>query len=263
LLAGVAAGGGHVPDWRDAAAYAPLLDADRSFFAWEWLRRNRTYRAAAKRAGDAGGSREPASHCERPEFWGLHAFEPPGLTVPDARPMWRADVHGHVLRVEAGTGDGADVFNLERLAAISRLVTTGQGREHLLISDGFRAIRIDVMSGTLAAGPAELRYRIAGLASAERPVLTLRRLLALWSTGQFSGSLHPREARARRWILMLRAFDALSRGADQREIASQLLSSEAGEPRWRSRSPSLRSQAQRLARGARHMASGGYVELLR
>jgi hypothetical protein len=27
-------------DWRDAAAYAPLLEADRSLFAWEWLRRD-------------------------------------------------------------------------------------------------------------------------------------------------------------------------------------------------------------------------------
>ena len=42
-----------MPDWRDAAAYEPLLEADRSLIAWEWLRRDRGYReAAAHLAGE-------------------------------------------------------------------------------------------------------------------------------------------------------------------------------------------------------------------
>jgi hypothetical protein len=62
---------------------------------------------------------------------------------------------------------------------------------------------------------------------------------------------------------MLRAADALAAGAGQREIAQLLLSEEAGEPRWRTRAPSLRSQAQRLVRAARRMESGSYRELLK
>ena len=61
---------------------------------------------------------------------------------------------------------------------------------------------------------------------------------------------------------MLRARDALAAGADQREIAAELLSAEADEPRWRSRSPSTGSRAQRLVRGARRMSAGGYLQLL-
>ena len=251
------------PDWRDAAAYAPLLDADRSLFAWEWLRRDRHYRAAAERAFEADGSRGPIGPGEAPERWGLHAFEPPGLTAPDARPVWRAEVHPYVLGVEAGPPDGEDVFDLERFSAISRLVTAADDRAHLLISDGIRTIRIDVLSGSVKDGPARLHYLLAGFASAEKPLLALRRLLMLWRTGRFSAALHAAEARARRYVLMLRAHDALAAGADQRQIAALLLSEDAGEPRWRSRSPSLRSQVQRLVRGARRMASGGYLELLR
>lgn len=142
-------------------------------------------------------------------------------------------------------------------------MTASDDREHLLISDGLRAIRIDVLAGTIGGGSAALRYRLEGLASAERPVLTLRRLLALWRTGRFCRSLHPDEARAKRWLLMLRAHDALTAGANQRDIAAVLLSAEAGQPRWRSRSPSLRAQTQRLVRGTRRMASAGYLELLR
>lgn len=257
----MAAGEQLVPNWRDAAAYLPLLHADRSFFAWEWLRRDRSYRAAADRAL-AGGGGDPGAPGETPEWWGLHAFVSPDVTVPEARPVWCAEIHPYVLGVEAGPPHGGDVFDLERFGAISSLVTTADGREQLLISDGLHTIRIDVLSGTLARGPAELRYRVAGLASAERPVLTLRRFLALWRTGWFCRSLHPNEARARRWLLMFRAYDALTASADQREIAAVLLSAEAGEPRWRTRSPSIRVQAQRLVRGARSMASDGYLELL-
>ena len=179
-----------------------------------------------------------------------------------ASDLARHDDHAYVLGIDAALSAGEDDFNLERFAPSSLLVTSAEGPEHLLISDGFHAIRLDVMSGTLAAGPVRLHYRLAGLASADRPVLTLRRLLALSRTGQFCRSLYPREVRARRWILMLRAFDALAGGADQREIGSVLLSPEADEPRWRTRSPSLRSRVQRLVRVARRMASDGYIELL-
>ena len=258
----MAAGDAFAPDWRDAAAYRSLLDADRSFLAWEWLRRNPGYRAAAERAFQAGSGDQVESR-EPPGRWGLHAFEPPGAAVPAARPIWSADVDPFVLGVEAVPSTGNDAFDLERFDAVSTLVSAADGREHLLMSDGLRAIRIDVAAGTIADRSAELRFRLHGLASAERPLLTLRRLLALCRTGRFCRSLHAPEARARRWVLMLRARDALAAGAGQREIAAVLLSDEAGQPRWRTQSPSLRSQAQRLVRGARHMASGGYLGLLR
>ena len=250
-----------MPDWRDAAAYAPLLHADRSLCAWEWLRRDLGYQAAAERAL-AGRGCDPVEPGEAPERWGLHAFEPPNLTAPEARPIWRAEVHSFVLGIEARPSDGEDVFDLQRFGALSSLLTI-DAREHLLFSDGLRSIRIDVLSGTVAGGPVQLRYRLAGLAAAEPPVLTLRRLLALCRTGGFCRSLHPREARGKRWMLMLRVQDALTAGADQREIASALLSPEASEPRWRIRSPSVRSQVQRLVRGVRRMSSAGYLDLLR
>lgn len=251
-----------MPDWRDAAAYAPLLDADRSLFAWEWLRRNRSYRAAAGRASRADTSRNPTDSVEAPERWGLHAFEQPHLTAPDARPVWCADIYPHVLAVNAMPAHGEDVFDLDRFRAICTLVNAADGCEHLLVSDGLRAIRIDVQVGSLKHGPVQLEYLLAGFAIAEKPLLTLRRLLAFWRTGRFSAVIHPREARARRFVLMLRAYDALACGATQRDIAAELLSSEAEEDRWRVRAPTLRSQAQRLVRGARSMASGGYASLL-
>lgn len=240
-------------DWRNAAAYAPLLRADRSILAWEWLRRDPVYREAA----DAGAVRN------RPADWGLHAFEPPDRAAPNARPLWRAEVHPPVLPAVAGPPVGAaDAFDFARLGPLATIGSDADGREHLLISDGLRAIRVDVEAGTLRRGPVRLLYLIAGIDSAERPLLTLRRFLALCRTGRFSPTLHPAEARAGRFILMLRAADALAEGATQREIAATLLSGDAAADRWRVSAPTVRARAQRLVRSARRLAGGGYRSLL-
>ncbi|HEY0413241.1 MAG TPA: DUF2285 domain-containing protein [Allosphingosinicella sp.] len=247
-------------DWRDGAAYSPLLAADRSIIAWEWLRRDPGYRRAAR--GPLGG--RASGEAGSAAAWGLEAFEDPDRMAPDARPLWGRDVHPAVLAaVAAEEGGSADSFDPGALGELATLLRAKGGIEHLLLSDGLRAIRVDIVAGSVAEGPVRLRYLLAGLASAEPPLLTLRRLIHVCRVRRFSRSLHPREARARRWLLMLRARDALAAGAEQREIAAILLSPSAREARWRSDASSLRSQAQRLVRGARRMAAGGYRALLR
>lgn len=248
-------------DWKDAQSYAPLLEADRSIFAWEWLRRDPGYRAAASSAFEAMATRKGLPS---PQDWGLHAFEDPRLGAPHARPLWTAEAHSPVLcAVAAAPGRAADVFDLRRIRSLATLRLGTARREHLLLCDGLRTLRLDILAGSLADGPVQLRYLISGMASAEKPLLALRRLIDVHKDRRFSRPAQWREIRARRWLLNLRAFDALAAGAGQREIASVLLSAAAGEPRWRSHASSTRSQVQRLVRGARSMAAGGYRELLR
>lgn len=245
-------------DWTDAADYAALVDADRSLFAWEWLRRDWTYReAAAARLRRSPGGADPCA-----ADFGLVAFERPDLAVPLARPLWRSNAYAYVIAAGRGPVSASfDAFDVERLRSIARLVADGTG-EHLLLCDGLRAIRLDGPRGLFTGGAACLQYHLAGLVSAERPLLTLRRFLALCRSGKFSRSLHRPEVRARRWILMLRAFDAVVAGAGQREIAERLLGASAAAPGWRDREPSLRSRAQRLVRSARQFARGAYRSLL-
>ena len=250
------------PDWRDGEAYAPLLDVDRAGFAWEWLRRDGGYRQAAanafvRRQGMGPGSPEAGAAC-----WGLHRFEPPERDALIARPVWRRNFLPLVL--EAGAAEGGapgERFDLARLKGLATLIA-GPAGEHLLLSDGRRSIRLDIVAGTLGSGPVLLDYRLAGLGQVQPALRVLRQLLALWSLGRFSAALHPREPRARRWTLVLRAHDALVAGATQRDIAAVLLGRDAAAPRWRIEAPSLRSRAQRLVRDARRMAQGGYLALL-
>lgn len=247
-------------DWRDAAAYASLLDADRSLFAWEWLRRDPVYCAAAEEALSKGSTGAANAAAER---FGLVAFEAPQLAVPHARPFWRSDSHPFVLMAERGKAEAAfDALEWDRFTGITRVISTDTS-EHWLLSDGLRVIRLDGPHGAFSAEPLCPRYAIEGLISAEPPLLTLRRFLALCRTGDFSRSLHRRETRARRWIMMVRAHDALIAGADQRQIAREIFSRSVAEPCWRSRESSVRSQVQRLVRSARRFASGGYRSLLR
>ena len=109
---------GQFADWKDASAYAPLLDADRSIFAWEWLRRLPNYRDAVARSGapPPNLSRVAIRADERAARWGLHAFEHPELAGLEARPIWRRDVYPSVLPAHAAdTNEPEDSFDLERL----------------------------------------------------------------------------------------------------------------------------------------------------
>jgi hypothetical protein len=252
-----------LPDWRDAAAYAPLLKVERAGFAWEWLRRNAEYRTAANEAIAARLAPWPRLEENRATLWGLHAFADPHLDAPAARPVWRAELHDLVLSADGEPcASGADAFVLEPLVDKATVIE-GAGVQHLLLSNGCRSIRMDVIGVDLLSGPVRLHYRLSGMETVDGPLLALRRLLALVRGADFSRALHPAEVRAARLVSMLRAHDAVQAAASQREIAAVLLSAEAGEERWRVRAPSLRSQAQRLVRGAASMARDqGYLALL-
>lgn len=251
------------PDWCEGEHYASLLRADPAAIAWEWLRRDSRYRIAASDAPHLGRGSGPAVRPADPAAapWGLHAFEHPSLPATMARPVWRRGWHSRVLVASAqGRGPPEDRFDLARFAAIATLVRDADGPEHLLLSDGEASLRLDVEAGSLLEGPVCLTYHLAGLAALRGPLEVLSALRRLGQSGRLDRAAA--RSRNRRHILLLRAHDALQAGASQREIATVLLSGEAALARWRSEAPSLRSRSQRLVKGARAMARGGYRALL-
>ena len=242
---------GAAADWRSDAAYRPLLGCDAELFAWEWLRRDPTYRQAAA-AGPEGDALR----------FGLHRFEDPDLPAQQAHPIWSAGFDPAVLSATAEPWDVPDAFALARLASLASLAVDASG-EHLLLSDGCHALRVDIAAGTIRQGPVRLHWQIAGLATALPPVATLRRLIILYRLGRFPKSPHPSTARARRWLLLLRVRDALADGASQREIASALFGDAAAGPRWRINASAYRLRVQRLVQATRRMAGQGPSAWLR
>lgn len=250
-----------IPDWTDGAAYAPLLQVERAGFAWEWLRRKDEYEAAARRALDRCRIDQRLED-RRALAWNLHAFEDPDLAAPEARPVWAAVAHPWVVRATArSSSEHEDVLDLERLRALARIVTSSE-EERLLLSDGYRSIRLDVNGSSIGRSPVHLCYELAGIDALERPLLILRRLRALAISGRFRASLHPKFGRAQRLVQLLRAHDALRAGANQAEIAKVLLRPTLEVSRWRIHSPSIRSRAQRLVALAKQMERGGFWRLL-
>jgi len=250
-----------IPDWTDAAAYAPLIGVERAGFAWEWLRRCPDYGSAARRALDRGDV-DVCAEDPRALAWNLHAFADPDLAAPEARPVWSAVAHPWVLpAIARRSGANADSLDLAEFHALATLVSWRRG-ERLLLSDGFRSIRLDLRGDSLRSSPVGLSYELAGIQALERPLLVLRRLRAFAAAGRLVASLHPPPSRAARLIQLLRAYDGLRAGARHIDLADVLLRSGLERGRWRVHSPSVRSQAQRLARAASAMAGSQFWALL-
>ncbi|MFD2235298.1 DUF2285 domain-containing protein [Phaeospirillum tilakii] len=182
----------------------------------------------------------------------------------DARIFWRADWDPSVVLVEArpvSSGD-AEAFDLQRFAAWATVLRLADGRELLLLSDGVRHLQLELIDGTLLAGPVRLHYALSGITQIDVKTLTLRRLVVLCRRGRFPTGLFPPEPRARRWALALQAYDGLTTGASHREIAMALFGDTTVREDWNGRSQYLRLRVRRLIQVATALVQGGYRDLL-
>lgn len=238
-----------IPDWRSDAPYRALAACDAPLIAWEWLRRDPAYRAAVAR-GDTEAGR-----------FGLHRFEDPACCSALARVWWRKDVDPFVLTAAAAPCAGSEAFSADRLPVAAAVERLG-GAERLLVTDGARSLRVDIVAGTLLEGPVYLTWQLPGLAAAAAPMHALARFIVLCRTGILRRGTYPSSAAARRWALLLRVGDALDAGASQREIAGAFFGEEAIGRRWRVNAAARRTQIQRLVRLARRLRAQPAARLL-
>jgi hypothetical protein len=178
--------------------------------------------------------------------------------------IWDGALDPGTLRVVAEPARAGDPDSIDprALAAWLSISTGGDGHEHAVLSDGRHHLRVDLDRGSLRGGPVLLHYLLSGVADVPRRLLSLRRLLDLATRGQFAASLYPPDPRLDRFTLLLRAHDALTAGATQREIAELLVAHERVVSEWRGSSDSLRSRVRRLVKDARGLAAGGYRRLM-
>lgn len=176
--------------------------------------------------------------------------------------FWHPDANPGVLAVEVRpvAPDHADAFDIGQFGHLATVLRCDGDCEHILFSDGARHLQLAVTAGSVLNGPVRLRYGLAGFRDIEPKVLSLRRFAHLCRFGRFPDSLYPRERRAARWLLMLRAWDGAQAGATQREIAAALYGERAVREDWSA--GYLRTRVQRLIRGAEKLIGGGYRELL-
>lgn len=192
--------------------------------------------------------------------------EDPSLEAPLARIIWHAEFDPATIFAVARSGDPSDPDSvlIERLAPWLDIARGDGATEHAVLSDGWHHLRLDIEGCPLARERAVvLRYRIEGLAGAQRQLLPLRRFLAFCRERRFRGALFRPDPRIARSLDVLRVHDGLASGASQREIAEVLFGHDRVAQDWNARSDWLRSRIRRLVREARAMATGGYRRLLR
>jgi hypothetical protein len=119
-------------------------------------------------------------------------------------------------------------------------IATGEGVEHLLLGACGRSLRVDVVSGTVLAGPVVLEPTVC-LDRLDFQVAAVRTLAGILSREPVAAVT---DTRLPRLVLALRALDARREGASLREIASGIF----GQTDWPGDGDHIKSRARRLVR---------------
>lgn len=168
------------------------------------------------------------------------------------------------VRTVPVAADDPDAFELARFAACASLACGDDGREYLVLSDGWRHLRLDVVEGTLAGqGHVRFEFKLSGFAGLDAKLLTVRRLLSLWRRRRFLAGLFQPLAGLSHRLETLRVADARATGASHREIAVALYGEARVRDEWGGPSDFLLSRVRRRIAEARRMERGGYRSLLR
>ena len=181
----------------------------------------------------------------------------------DATIMWRAAYDPFVLCVDADRVAHSDSgFVLSRLAQFTTVLIDPEDREHIVISNGLRRIRLDVVSGSLVDGPVALRIVCADMCRLKTAATTMAKLASLYQHQRFMPAHFREDRRCARWLATLRVHDGLCAGASQREIAIALYGHKRVASDWYDDNDVMRASVRRLIRTARTLACGQYRSLM-
>ncbi len=166
-----------------------------------------------------------------------------------------------VVRARAAPAGVAD-FDLAVFGANVTVHVSSAGRERILLSDGLGRLCLDVRSGSLLEGPVRLELIVGDIRRSPLAFGSLQRLVESVRLGAIAPRPLLSPGRSVRWVDALRARDARSCGASQREIAVLLFGARRVECDWAGPSDSLRSRVRRMLAHADRMVMGGWRDLL-
>lgn len=250
--------------WPDAGSYRYLDGAGPADLAWEWLRRDPEYRRFADDRTTPLEGRISFVDAAPPVCtarWGCLNPPDPSQSWQDVSILWSSAVDPSVLEVMAlAPADSMrPAFNLRRCGA-KAVIVHGSDREHVLIRANGEAVRLDVLSGSLADGPVALLHHLAGTEAIEPTLAALRRFMAFCRGESLLTARRSSRQRLSGHLLVLRVHDALVQGASIRDVGVMLFGSERVRQEWAGEA--LKSQCRRLIARSREMAAGGYKSLL-
>ncbi|MCC4233356.1 DUF2285 domain-containing protein [Sphingobium soli] len=138
--------------------------------------------------------------------------------------FWPASSDPSILPVCAVSAPqtASNAFDLLDLPVAVSVLRDARHREHVVIADGPRHIRLEARGASLLDGPVRLAYDLADFRKLRVRLHTLSRLEALVRLRRLPAGLYGRDTLAARWLLALAAWEMKQAGASQIEIAIAL-----------------------------------------
>lgn len=199
------------------------------------------------------------------QIHGACAFaEDPAHPATVARLFWHPEVDPRVIVAEAHPSfDRGDTFDVYAQQVPVDVVRRPNAGEELLLNAGLQSVRLSIASGTVMNGPVHLVYRIVDSDALDLRLLALRRFAGLRRNGRIPVSLFPISRRTDRWSLMIDTLNAMAFATSHRAVAVSLFGKSTVDDQSDAPSDFLRARVRRLISGARSLAQGGYLALLR
>lgn len=261
-----------MPDGTILARYAYTQKLSRSRWAWEFLRRNRTFLEDARRYSARGIPRQsacrnvtllrPGTGQTAAERWGLLCFPDPDADGLSADVFWNPAIYAGALKVHVGPrspGEPCEIFEeTTRLCDVLHLADAA-GREHVLLRAGDLSVQVACEGlSLLSPEPVRIQIVIAGVACLGTHLRYLEKARAL--LGAPVPRRWTRTTRALRHALM--ALDCRQAGLSQKDTARLIYGRARADSDWGAPGGAMRGEIRRAIRKGFHYAAGGYSELL-
>jgi hypothetical protein len=231
--------------------YAWMLELSAEGWAWEFLRRNPSYRShylACRKVDNFVASR--AAH-----RWGLLNFADPDEDARSAIVFWNPEKNRSVLPlVTAGEGCNG-LVGLKCRVSILELSWSAQ--RHVLYSCCGRFLQLAI------SGEGDLnrvRYMMDALPerSSDPKLVSLRRLADLTQHKDLRPALYSRQKRGPRLSHIAEVLDYCASNPAHRSIAHAVFGKDRAEEEWEN----IRDHVRRALAAGRKLMQGGYLEFL-
>jgi hypothetical protein len=159
--------------------------------------------------------------------------------------MWSAAVDPRVIVARATPAQNSGGRTFDAAIAATRILR-GRHHEHLLINQHGVITRLDIIEGTVLAGPVSLRFELADDCHLEVGMGAIRAFAS-------ENETHPRHTQLARRLLALHAADARAAGTSLRETAERVL----GPGDWPGDGEHRKSVVRRLVAAGEQMVRAG------
>jgi hypothetical protein len=252
-------------DWRDPESYRWMTALPRTAWAWEFLRRNQSYRSAyAQHLAGLPGGNEPEHFSALP--WGLLRFEDPGSDARSANVLWQMKACRDVLPLAAAKmrpGTAAETLNLAKLRCRHVVYEFGiEERREVLLAEEGRSLQLTIFGDVLLEEALLLTPALPEVRYSKARLLAVKRLSDVVKHGTLRPSLYRRERQSARLARVVQALDGWLAKAPQREIAEALFPKERVDRDWQDPRNHLRDPVRRAIAYGRDLMTSRYQRFL-